>query len=208
MANEKTEGPKTTKKAAAKKTSKPKKAATPKKSSAPKSSSKKPEFGAKSEFIRSQPTSMTAKEVVAAAAAKGIKLSENLVYAARASSRKKNGGASKKTKGPKPVGKKRGPKPKAGSGSKGGSSLEATLRNAIAQVGLARAREIFDEVEKARSRRRSAGADQPTVGGFAVLGSEESAQQFSTLSRAMSVRSMRWPRRPSLGHQDGLWCSS
>ncbi len=143
MATEKTEAPK---KAAPKKTTKKKAAA--KKTSAPKASTKKPEFGFKSAFIKSQPLTMTAKEVVEAAKAKGITLSENLVYAAGASA-KGNGGASKKAKGATKA--KPGPKPKKAATSKASSSLEATLRNAIAQVGLSRAREILAQVEKAFS---------------------------------------------------------
>jgi hypothetical protein len=98
---------------ATKKTSpKTKKASTPKTS---KPAAKKPEFGAKTAFIKSQPTSMTAKEVVAAAKSEGITLSENLVYAARAGTKKKG---PKKAKGAKKAAsttnaKKPGPKPEA-----------------------------------------------------------------------------------------------
>jgi hypothetical protein len=139
----------TTTMASPKKTTKPKKTAAAPKAPAATKTSKKPEFGAKTEFVKSQPTSMTAKEVVEAAKAKGITLSENLVYAARAAGRKK-GGASKKTKGSKKGASKAKPgrKPEV-SGSKGSGSLEATLRNAIAELGLARARAIFAGVEKA-----------------------------------------------------------
>jgi hypothetical protein len=140
MANERTEGPKTTR--VAKRTSKPKKTSAPKKAPASKPSLK-PEFGAKTAFIKAQPVSMTAKEVVAAAKAQGITLSENLVYAARASTKKKSTGA-KKAKGASSKGTskaKPGPKPKAkaskGGGSKVSGSLESTLRNAIAELGLA-----------------------------------------------------------------------
>jgi hypothetical protein len=127
---------------ATKKTSpKTKKASTPKTS---KPAAKKPEFGAKTAFIKSQPTSMTAKEVVAAAKSEGITLSENLVYAARAGTKKKG---PKKAKGATNA-KKPGPKPEA-AGPKAGGSLEATLRNAIAELGLARARVVFEAVEKA-----------------------------------------------------------
>jgi hypothetical protein len=124
----------------------PKKTKTPKKTSAPKTS-KKPEFGAKTAFIKAQPTSMTAKEVVEAAKAKGITLSENLVYAARAASRKGSGGSKKAKKGAKKA--KPGPRPKKAATSKGSGSLEATLRNAIAQIGLNRAKEIFEHVRLA-----------------------------------------------------------
>ncbi len=131
------------KKAAASKKDPTKKAAAPKpskKAPAPKTSKPaKPGFGSKTAFIKSQPKSMTAKEVVAAAKAKGITLSENLVYSVKGA---KKAGASKKGT----VKAKPGPKPKAKVGS--GDSLEVTLRNAIAQIGLNRARQIFDEVER------------------------------------------------------------
>lgn len=119
-----------------------KKTSTPKAPKAPRArASKKPEFGSKTAFIKTQPSTMTAKEVVAAAKAQGITLSENLVYAARAGAKK--GGSKKARKGAS----KPGPKPKKA--SKGSGSLEATLRNAIAELGLAASRRVFEEVTAA-----------------------------------------------------------
>lgn len=45
---------------------------------------KKPKFGEKAEFIRSMPATMPAKQVVAEAAKKGLKLTEGHVYNLRA----------------------------------------------------------------------------------------------------------------------------
>lgn len=114
------------------------------------SSSKNPEFGAKAAFIRSMPTTMTAKEVVAEAHKQGLTITEGHVYNLRSSSTKKpkNGATTLTiTNGGTPV--KRGPgrPPKAARAI--GSTDEGTLRRAIAELGLARARAVFAEVESA-----------------------------------------------------------
>lgn len=89
----------------------------------------KPRFGAKSEFVRSLDRSLSAAEVVALAAKKGLRLTPAFVYnirsaeAARSVARPVKNGSSKGTP-------------------------EAQLRAAIAQIGLARARQILDEVEQ------------------------------------------------------------
>jgi hypothetical protein len=96
-------------------------------------------FGAKADFIRSQPESMSAKEIVDAAAKQGIKISVNHVYNLRTA-------AAKKEEAPRATGLLT---PKRGVGrprASGGSDVERQLRAAIAEVGLQRAREIFDAV--------------------------------------------------------------
>jgi hypothetical protein len=112
---------------------------------ASKKSSKKPsgKFGAKAEFIRSQPESMSAKDIVDAAAKQGIKISVNHVYNLRTAAAKKSG-----TPLPSISPVKRGPgRPRANAA--GPSNVEQQLRAAIAEVGLQRAREIFDAVTAA-----------------------------------------------------------
>ncbi len=96
-------------------------------------------FGAKADFIRSQPESMSAKDIVDAAAKQGIKISVNHVYNLRTA-------AAKKADSPKGVGLLT---PKRGVGrprTTGGADVERQLRAAIAEIGLQRAREIFDAV--------------------------------------------------------------
>lgn len=89
-------------------------------------------FGAKSEFVRSLDRAIPAAEVIALAQRRGMKLTAGFVYNIRSSSNlKSNGDAARKTKSAPP----RAP------------SAENVLRSAIAQIGLARAREILDEVE-------------------------------------------------------------
>jgi len=107
-------------------------------------------FGAKADFIRSQPASMSAKDVVEAAKRAGLKVTVNHVYNIRAAG-KKDGGfppprsvAAPSTSHPTPSRRGRGPASSAGAPS---SALETQLRRAIAEVGLQRAREIFDSVE-------------------------------------------------------------
>jgi len=94
-------------------------------------------FGAKAAFVRGVPHETPAKEVVALAAKKGLKLSENYVYTIRSS-----GSKSKKAGRP-------GPKPgrKGKAGSDGMTPAEAQLRNAIADLGLVKASEILEAVK-------------------------------------------------------------
>jgi hypothetical protein len=109
------------------------------KKSAKKTSGK---FGAKADFIRSQPESMSAKDIVDAAAKQGLKISVNHVYNLRTSAAKKTDAPVSSVPAPK-----RGPgRPRALSG---GGNVEQQLRAAIAEVGLQRAREIFDAVAAA-----------------------------------------------------------
>lgn len=97
-------------------------------------------FGAKAEFIRSQPESMSAKDIVDAAAKQGIKISVNHVYNLRTAAAKKGGD----TKSLGLLTPKRGvgrPRSTGGAGD-----VERQLRSSIAEIGLQRAREIFDAV--------------------------------------------------------------
>jgi hypothetical protein len=105
-------------------------------------------FGAKADFIRSQPASMSAKDVVEAARKAGLKVTVNHVYNIRAAE-KKDGShpaprsvAAPSTSTPSRRGRKPG-----SSAMTASTALEAQLRRAIAEVGLQRAREIFDSVE-------------------------------------------------------------
>jgi hypothetical protein len=95
----------------------------------------KPKFGAKSEFVRSLDRGIPAAEVVALAERRGMKLTAGFVYNIRSSSSARlngNGnGALRKRKAITKI-----------------ESAEQTLRAAIAQIGLAKAREILDEVEE------------------------------------------------------------
>lgn len=93
----------------------------------------------KTEFVRTLPNA-SAQEIVAAAAKKGIKLSDRYVYVIR--SKDKAGEAKRATK---KATARRAPRSAASTG------LDAQLRQAIAQLGLVRAREIFSEVERAFS---------------------------------------------------------
>jgi hypothetical protein len=93
----------------------------------------KPRFGAKSDFVRSLDPSIPAAEVVAMAEKKGIKLTTGLVYNIRSSANaagKSSGKGKLKAKGEYKPG-----------------SPEARLRAAIAEIGLAKARQILEEVE-------------------------------------------------------------
>lgn len=106
-------------------------------------------FGAKADFIRSQPASMSAKEVVDAARRVGLKVTVNHVYNIRAAEKKEGphgprSAAAPSTNMPSPS--RRGRKP-ANQTASASTALEAQLRRAIAEVGLQRAREIFDSVE-------------------------------------------------------------
>lgn len=92
----------------------------------------KPRFGAKSAFVRSLDPSIPAAEVVALAEKKGIKLTTGLVYNIRSAANAQKNSAKAKTK--------------VRTEYKPGSP-EARLRAAIAEIGLAKARQILEEVE-------------------------------------------------------------
>jgi hypothetical protein len=88
----------------------------------------------KSDFVRQMPPGTPAKEVVAAAKKRGVKLTERYVYVIRSSDKAK----AKRGKGPGRVG-----------GRRGGGDAETALRTAIAELGLSRARQVMAEVERA-----------------------------------------------------------
>jgi len=83
-------------------------------------------FGEKADFIRSQPDSMSAKHIVEAAAKQGLKISVNHVYNLRM------GAAARRTEGARLFAH--------------GRLLERQIRDSIAELGLQRAREIFEEI--------------------------------------------------------------
>ena len=85
----------------------------------------------KSDFVRKM-ANTPAKEVVAAAAKAGMKLTERYVYVIRSAD---------KAKGRRGVG--------GGRRAAGGGASEVALRNAIAELGLARARQVLADVEHA-----------------------------------------------------------
>jgi hypothetical protein len=89
-------------------------------------------FGAKSEFVRSLDRTIPAAEVVALAERRGMKLTTGFVYNIRSSAngRSNETRSLRKRKTLNHV-----------------ESAEQLLRAAIAQIGLAKAREILDEVE-------------------------------------------------------------
>jgi hypothetical protein len=94
-------------------------------------SSHKPKFGAKSDFVRSLDPGLSAGQVVALAEQRGLKLTPGFVYNIRSSANgKANGARARAPKIPHKLG-----------------SAESQLRAAIAEVGLAKARQILEEVE-------------------------------------------------------------
>jgi hypothetical protein len=96
----------------------------------------------KAAFIRSMPASMSANDVVAAAAKRGMKLTANHVYAVRSTSKPgRPRKAAAKRVSAKPTG--RGPgRPSARAGS------ESTFRRLVLEMGIARAKILVGEVEE------------------------------------------------------------
>ncbi len=90
----------------------------------------KPRFGAKSEFVRSLDRSLSAAEVIALGEKRGLRLTPAFVYNIRSAEAARN------------------PPPRRQKNVPARGSPEAQLRAAIAQIGLARARPILDEVEQ------------------------------------------------------------
>jgi hypothetical protein len=90
-----------------------------------------------SDFVRSMPAEAKASEVVAAAKKQGIKMSTNLVYAVRSAAARRGGG---------PKGRP-GPKPRAASAG-GASSDTIAFKKLAFGLGIARARQALDELER------------------------------------------------------------
>jgi len=96
----------------------------------------KPKFGAKSDFVRALPRHIPAAEVVALAQLQGVKLTTAFIHNIRSN------GKAKAMAMAMANGQQLKPKSQART-----ASAEAVLRAAIAQIGLARAREILEAVE-------------------------------------------------------------
>jgi hypothetical protein len=92
----------------------------------------------KSDFIRSQPADMPAKEVVAKAKAAGLSISDNYVYTLRYEAKKKAGKTTEASKGAKKLAG-------AKSTTVSSSGVEDLLRAAASEIGLSRAISILQE---------------------------------------------------------------
>lgn len=96
----------------------------------------------KADFVRSQPDSLGAKDVVKAAKAAGIPISEAYVYTIRYEA---------KRRGQKTPGRPRGRKARAGAagaGSRMSGNVEELLRAAAAEIGLSRAIDILQAQQR------------------------------------------------------------
>jgi hypothetical protein len=90
----------------------------------------------KSAFVREQPADMPAKEVVKAAKAAGIELSEGFVYNIRSAAKKKA----------------RVAPTRAGGAKAAPAGDEAAFRGLVVSLGTGRARALIDEVEAGLAR--------------------------------------------------------
>jgi hypothetical protein len=86
-----------------------------------------------SDFVRTQPATMKALDVVSAGAKQGIKFSTNLVYAVRAAA------------GRRPAGGRGGAR--RGRPTAAGGGHEATFRQLALDLGIARARHLIETLE-------------------------------------------------------------
>ena len=94
-----------------------------------------------SDFVRSMPVTMPAKDVLAAAKTKGIRMSANLVYMVRATDRKHGGAA--------PTRSRRGrPRAQAATRGRNGATVVEFKKMAFA-LGIDNARRALDELERA-----------------------------------------------------------
>jgi len=126
----------------------PPKAASKKAPKAQTKGKRGPGDGSGSAFVRAQPTSMKAGEVVAAAAAKGISITPGLVYSVRAAAKK---AGAKATKSPaSSTGKRRGRPPaaaaKAASQVVVGGDREKQLIQLALDLGLSRSVELIEGI--------------------------------------------------------------
>ena len=106
-------------------------------------------FEQRADFIRAQPESMSAREIAEAAAKAGLKISVNHVYNLRAAAAKK---ADPGLSGVVGLSTRR----RVGRPSSAAivEDVEQRLRLAIAEIGLQRARQIFETIEAAFGRTR------------------------------------------------------
>lgn len=107
-------------------------AAAPGAKRGPKPASGKPSA---SDFVRSQPATMKAGDVVAAGAKQGLKFSTNLVYAVRSSGSKRAENAA-------------GRGARASTPTAAATGAEATFRKLSLELGIGRARSVLDELER------------------------------------------------------------
>lgn len=113
---------------------------TAKKTSAKSTRSKAPAtFGSKTKFILSFPGDTPAREIVEKAQATGVQFSEKYVYVVRSNA---------KVAAQKRAARSGQVAARALSAAADGA-LESQLRKVIAELGLARARQIFSDVEAA-----------------------------------------------------------
>lgn len=97
--------------------------------------------GTASDFVRSMPVTMSAKDVIAAAKAKGIRMSANLVYMVRATDRKRSGTAPAR-------GRRRKAGVRVATRSRNGTTIVEFKKMAFA-LGIDNARRALDELERA-----------------------------------------------------------
>jgi hypothetical protein len=100
----------------------------------------------KAEFVRAQPASVGAKDVVKAAKAAGIPISEAYVYTIRYEQKRRE----QKGKPGRPAGRRgRGRAPAAAAAPARTGGVEDLLRAAAAEIGLSRAIALLQEQQRA-----------------------------------------------------------
>jgi len=96
--------------------------------------------GTASDFVRSMPVTTPAKDVIAAAKAKGIRMSANLVYMVRATDRKRGVGTVKRRATPRA-------RARLGAILRNGATIVEFKKMAFA-LGIDNARRALDELER------------------------------------------------------------
>jgi hypothetical protein len=96
----------------------------------------------KAEFVRSHPDSMGARDVVKAAKAAGIPISEAYVYTIRYEAKRRG------QKKPGQPGRRKGRAGAAVGGPRVSGNVEALLQAAAAEIGLSRAISILQEQQR------------------------------------------------------------
>lgn len=94
-----------------------------------------------SDFVRSMPASMKPADVLAAAKAKGIKMSRNLIYAVRTAAKKKVGAAPSAVRGR--------PRKAARAAAVGAPKRDVSeFKKMALELGISMARQALDELER------------------------------------------------------------
>jgi hypothetical protein len=99
----------------------------------------------KSEFVRSLPAEMSAKDVVVKAREEGVVLTEAYVHTIRSAAKRKEGKVGKPGRAPRATAS--APEPRSGGSSRANTGAEAQLMALVIEHGLPQVQEILRRID-------------------------------------------------------------